>query len=36
LTEIIITGSLLIGGFVLIFSTYVFGVCKNKSVSYNK
>ncbi|CAB5183147.1 unnamed protein product [Rhizophagus irregularis] len=31
LTEIIITVSLLVGGFLLIFSTYIFGVCKNKS-----
>ncbi|CAB4403849.1 unnamed protein product [Rhizophagus irregularis] len=31
LTEVIITVSLLVGGFLLIFSTYIFGVCKNKS-----
>ncbi|PKK72833.1 hypothetical protein RhiirC2_848116 [Rhizophagus irregularis] len=31
LTEIIITVSLLVGGFLLIFSMYIFGVCKNKS-----
>ncbi|GBC02810.1 hypothetical protein RclHR1_04830008 [Rhizophagus clarus] len=31
LTEIIATVCLLVGGFLIIFSTYIFGVCKNKN-----
>jgi hypothetical protein len=32
-TDIIVSISFLVGGFLLILSTYIFGVCKNKNVS---